>query len=164
MSTLFVMCGLPGSGKSTFLKNISKTYPNVEVISRDEIRFSLTKEDEQYFAHEDAVRKTLYDKINLALSKGKDVFVDQTSLNPGSRRLLLTSIHGYTACKAIVMDIGIKTCLERNKMRAGTRAYVPEYIIYNMAKSFRKPSIQEGFSNIFTIKEGEKFNNDLLFI
>lgn len=164
MNTLFVMCGLPGSGKSTFLKNIAKTYPNVEVISRDEIRFSITKEDERYFAHEDDVRKTLYEKINSALSKGKDVFVDQTSLNPASRRLLLSNIHGYTACKAIVMDIGVKTCLERNEKRAGTRAYVPRHVIHNMAKSFRKPSMKEGFSNIFTIKEGEEFNNDLLFI
>ena len=50
--TLWLMCGAPGSGKSWFAKNILKTDDTWQYISRDEIRFSLIKEGEDYFGKE----------------------------------------------------------------------------------------------------------------
>lgn len=55
MRELFIICGVPGSGKSTFLRNYVKESSSV-VISRDAIRFSLLKEDSDYFEYEPIVR------------------------------------------------------------------------------------------------------------
>ena len=46
------MVGIPGSGKSTWAKARCKNNPHAAYISRDEIRFSLLKDEEEYFAKE----------------------------------------------------------------------------------------------------------------
>ena len=64
MKCLYVMCGVPGSGKSTFIKNhlfdFVESEDYVVVVSRDDIRFSLLNTDEaisedKYFSKEDEV-------------------------------------------------------------------------------------------------------------
>ena len=52
---LYVMIGVPGSGKSTFIKN-NKKEKDIYV-SRDQIRFKYLKEGEPYFTHEKQVFK-----------------------------------------------------------------------------------------------------------
>ena len=50
MSRLIMMCGIPGSGKSTWIQNCKGFIGNdVVVVSRDAIRFSMLKEGEDYF-------------------------------------------------------------------------------------------------------------------
>ena len=51
---LYLMMGCPGSGKSTYLKTRFSQRP-LAVISRDEIRFSMVKENEEYFSRENEV-------------------------------------------------------------------------------------------------------------
>lgn len=38
---LYIMCGLPGSGKSEFVRNFKGFHPQVTVICRDDIRTDL---------------------------------------------------------------------------------------------------------------------------
>ena len=52
--TLYILSGCPASGKSTFGKKMSKI-TGIPIVSRDEIRFSLLKDDEDYFSHEEDV-------------------------------------------------------------------------------------------------------------
>ena len=81
MSDLYLMMGCPGSGKSTFLKNKIKNKDlECAIISRDEIRFSITKPDEPYFAHENEVCAAMWEKINVELANGKNVFVDHHTM------------------------------------------------------------------------------------
>ena len=40
-STLYVMIGVPGAGKSTFARNVLKNINNAMYVSRDSIRYSL---------------------------------------------------------------------------------------------------------------------------
>lgn len=47
MANLILMCGVPGSGKSTWAKQHLK--PSDVYISRDEIRFSLVAENGRIF-------------------------------------------------------------------------------------------------------------------
>lgn len=154
MANLYLMCGTPGSGKSTFLKEHIKENNSV-IVSRDAIRFSIVKPDEEYFSHEDEVTKTLWKQINEALAAGKDVFVDQTSLTPRSRKWLLQHVEGYRYANLVWIDETLETCLERNEMRRGTRAYVPENAIRRMYNQFIEPSLDEGFDYIFRYNSKE---------
>ena len=124
MKNLFIMCGLPGAGKSTLLKTTIKQANSV-IISRDAIRFSLVRPDEEYFSHEDEVTATFWEQINTALAEDKNVFADQTSLTPRARKWLLDHVHGYEKVHIIWVDADLESCLERNENRKGTRAYVP---------------------------------------
>ena len=149
MNDLYIMCGVPGAGKSTFLKNKIKSNKGV-VISRDKIRFSLVKPDEPYFSKEKEVTKILWDEINKELEAGHTVFVDQTSLTRKSRKWLLTHITSdYNHINLIWIDESLETCLKRNEQRKGTRGYVPRESIINMHNNFEKPSLDEGFYRIF---------------
>ena len=49
--TLYLMSGIPASGKSTYAHKLAEKTGAV-YISRDEIRFSLLKDEEDYFTHE----------------------------------------------------------------------------------------------------------------
>ena len=149
MGDLYLMCGLPGSGKSTFLKNRVKNKEKSAIISRDEIRFALVKPEEEYFSHENEVYTELWKKINEALTVKKDVFIDQTSLTPKARKWLLSHVHNYNYANLIWIDEDLNTCLERNELRKGTRSYVPRGVIRRMAAQFVEPSLNEGFDYIF---------------
>ena len=146
MATLFVMCGLPASGKSTFIKN--KANSNIVVVSRDEIRFSFIRyKPYKYFAYEDQVKRIFWEKINAALAEGKDVIADQTSLTIGSRKSLLKHVSGYDDVVLIWIDTDFETCYKRNAKRKGIEK-VPPNTLKSMRDSFNTPSLNEGFSRI----------------
>lgn len=154
-TNLYLMCGVSGSGKSTFLKNHVKKNDNIVIISRDAIRFSIVKANEGYFSREKDVLAALWKQINEALAAGKDVFVDQTSLTPRSRKWLLQHVEGYTYANLIWIDEDLETCLERNEMRKGTHSYVPQNVIRRMYEQFVEPSLDEGFDYIFRYNSKE---------
>ena len=155
MGDLYIMCGVPGAGKSTFLKeHINKEKDSV-IISRDAIRFSIVKPDEDYFSHENEVLTIFWKQINEVLAENKDVFVDQTSLTPKARKWLLQHVEGYEHANLIWIDEDIETCLERNEMRRGTRAYVPKSVIRRMNEQFIEPSLEEGFYRIYRYNSKE---------
>lgn len=131
---LYISCGVPGSGKSTFLKKVAKK--NESVISRDEIRFALLKEGEEYFSHEKEVFKQFVNIIADHINSGLNVYADATHLNYASRKKLTDALL-EAGCKpadiqAIYFDIPLNICLERNEKRAGTKAYVPRGVIRRM--------------------------------
>jgi len=143
--TLWLMCGAPASGKSWFAKNkLMKGY-GWDYISRDEVRFSIIKNDEEYFSHETAVFNEFVGKIAIALDWGHDnVIADATHLNWGSRRKLLQALSKNCVLEdvdviPVVIDAKLEDILERNKLRDG-RARVPEETIRRMYSSISDPA------------------------
>lgn len=140
---LYIMVGCPGSGKSTYAK---KNLPDALYVSRDEIRFNLVKEDEDYFSKETEVFDTFITKINEGLRQSLDVVADATHLNRVSRLKLLASLEinkEKTEVIAVVMFTPLSICIERNENRKGTRSYVPKDVIEKMYHSFKTPSKYE---------------------
>ena len=85
MANIIMMCGLPGSGKSTYAKEHRGEHDLY--ISRDLIRFSMLEEGQEYFGKEKLVFDTFVNTINQALNIDsiKNIWVDATHLTPGSR-------------------------------------------------------------------------------
>ena len=159
MGKLFIMCGWPASGKSTFINKYVAEKTNAVVISRDKIRFSLLKEGDEYFKYEPIVEEMFYMGISKALALGFDVFADQSSISVAARRKLINRVSGYTEINAIWVYAPIEDCIARDVAREG-RARVGETVIRNMAEKFVEPSFQEKFSNIYKYST----NENLLFI
>lgn len=146
MSTLYILCGPSGCGKSTWRDEFIKDYNNrIHYVSRDEIRFSLVKEGEDYFSKE----KEVFDRFSQALAaelmNGFDVIADATHINKASRNKLIRAIDKFFTEYQIVYVIfqtDLKTCIEQNNKRTG-RMQVPEEVIKKMFKNFQLPNLDE---------------------
>lgn len=143
MSKLIIMCGIPGSGKSTWAKaHMSPVFD--EYVSRDEIRFRLVTEGEPYFSREDDVFKIFCQRIDMGLRSGATVWADATHLNMKSRLKLLYNLkYKPTEIEIVWMNTDYETAIERNEKRAGTRSYVPPEVIKNMLYSMAPPEFKE---------------------
>ena len=132
--TLFMMIGAPGSGKSYFAREkLHGLIENSDYISRDDIRFSLLKEGEPYFAHERATYDIFIKRIVDALMNHRNAIADAVHINWPSRRKLINNIKKYMDVTSIDIVPVIVTCsretaLERNSKREGL-ANVPDNVI-----------------------------------
>ena len=143
--TLYIMCGAPGSGKTWFAKNKLMKGRNWDYVSRDEVRFSIVKNNEEYFSHEKEVFNEFINKIADALCWGNDknIIADATHLNWGSRRKLIEALKRYAFMENIqiipvVVTASLKTILARNQLRNG-RERVPEDVIQRMLGRMNDP-------------------------
>lgn len=156
---VFLMCGVPGSGKSTWVRERIAKYGGYHV-SRDEIRFNLLdRYGGDYFSYEDEVINTFYKNINEILDNDEqcvDIYVDATHLTKTARMNVLRKIHKEKAYLiAVWFDTPLELCLYRNKLRTG-KAVVPDKTIEEMYNRARKPSIYD-FDEVWTINaDGDK--------
>lgn len=153
---LYLMVGVPGSGKSTYAKNILKD--GDIYISRDEIRYSLLTEGDDYFAKESEVVKTFIDNIDKSLVMEEycgDVYADATHLSPKSRAQVLNQLKNKDKVSVIYLDIPLNLILERNAQRKG-RALVPENVVRRMYNSIILPTKAEGIEELIVIDENQK--------
>lgn len=154
---LWLMCGAPGSGKSTWAKHKLKL--NDIWISRDQIRFHLLKEGEDYFSHENEVIDLFIRSIQANLNNGigENIYVDATHLNRKSRKNLLNKLNlENTEINCVYFNIPLEEVLKRNDKRTGLEK-VPSSVVKRMYYSIEFPTFEEGFNKIIEVDE---FNNE----
>ena len=159
MKNLYLMCGIPGSGKSYWIKeNKDKFKGTIKIVSRDQIRFSLLSDEDEYFSKEVDVWVEFIKEIIDGLKNYDNTIVDATHLNAPSRCKVLNAVGEYLGnvkITAIVVKAPIYTCIKRNDERTG-RALVPHSVIHRMHYQFDMPTTEEGFNDIIIINNSEK--------
>ena len=169
MKKLYLVCGTPGSGKSTWIAKQMKELPNSVCVSRDEERFKILREKGgAYFAFEKDVFHIFIAKINVAI-KNKEVeriFVDATHLTEKARKKVLNRLE-LEDVEIIPVNfmVPVRLCVRRNEKRKdledGLR-YVPRKTVREMARTFVPATDNEKYiySNIIYVdkfgKESEK--------
>lgn len=150
---LYVLVGCPASGKSYKAKTLKSE--GVEYVSRDEIRFSIIKEGEEYFSKERQVFRKFTEQIQSALDSGKSAIADATHINKASRAKLLNALRlKDVIVVAVFCDTPFEVCLQRNTEREGL-ARVPDDAMYSMLKWSSEPKKEEGFDLIIKLSEEE---------
>ena len=154
LGTLYMMCGVPGSGKTTWIKN---HMPKVAAhVSRDIIRFSMLGTDDEYFSKEVEVFNEFCNQIKENLEKRIDVYADATHLNASSRAKVLNKVKAYAKkINAICIEESLITCLNRNDEREGL-AFVPHNAIRRMFYQYNTPEKREGFDEIIIFNNLEE--------
>ena len=154
---LWILVGIPGSGKSTWVKNNLDKFSNSIIISRDNIRFHLTPEGQPYFINEQKVFQMYVDNINLALHQYENIFCDATHLNWSSRSKLINALtlNKNIRVNVLIFQTPLEECLRRNAQRSG-RACVPESAIRRMSASYKDPVEDPYDYNLIAIIEDDK--------
>lgn len=113
-------------------------------ISRDEIRFSLLADGEDYFAHENLVLETFIQTIDEALRSGAErVFADATHLNSKSRGKIIEYVGEQAKeVNVIWMKTPLMECYRRNAKREGL-SKVPKKVIKSMYDRLEVPTYEE---------------------
>lgn len=153
MKTLYLLCGIPASGKSTWARaHADATHIHV---SRDDVRNSILKDGEEHFSHEKQVYREWIKRIQNALDDPKieAVFADATHLNEISRSKTLWHLKLAPDTKVIpvVFDTPYETCYYRNRERKG-RAHVPNRVMWQMHENWAPP-LEGEYVKIEYVKE-----------
>ena len=139
---LWLLVGIPGSGKSTWVREQLNSECK-HWISRDAIRFEVVQEGEEYFSKEKKVFGLFASAVQADIDSNfiTDIYVDATHLNEASREKLLGRLKNLDKVNinAVLFNIPLEVCLERNAQRTG-RACVPETAIRNMYKNLTDPA------------------------
>lgn len=148
------MSAPPAAGKSSWVR--ANRIPNSEWISRDNVRFALVNEDEEYFSHEDEVFDTFINFINQTLDNPyiEAIYIDATHLNKKSRNKTLNKIHkkNIEELNCVYFSTPLKICMERNAQRTG-RERVPDSAMVNMYYAYLPPTAMEGYDHLYVVNE-----------
>ena len=143
MTKVYVMCGLPGSGKTTIARQIAADLDAV-VISSDSIREELYG-DESVQGNPSVVFDTLYSRAHAAIDDNLSVILDATNVKKRDRARVFKEFPDNEIA-AFVINTPVEVCKQRNGER---ERVVPEYVIDRMAKNFELPTREEGFVKIY---------------
>jgi predicted kinase len=136
MRTIFLLCGLPACGKSTFAKELLKKEPGRwKRVNRDDLRAMM--DDNSWSKTNEAFVVSVQNKIvRDALAEGFDVILDNTHLVPATVNKIHKLAESVGDVKVIkrAFNVSVEECLKRNALRIGY-AKVPDKVINDMARA-----------------------------
>ena len=141
MKKLFMLVGLPASGKSTCGKRLAES-EDALIVSSDEVRKELLGNENDQTNNED-VFKEVENRIIKGL-KERNVIYDATNISFKKRLNFLQRIKNAEKI-AIIIATPYDECIERNNKR---ERKVPEDVIKRMYYNFYIPQYYEGFDEI----------------
>ena len=149
MAILYVMIGIPGSGKTTYAKNIK----DAVVVSSDEIRYEITGSYSN-MNYNSIVFNKMEKRIKKLLEEEKDVVYDATNITRWKRQHIVHTLKYSSNIRVvfIFMNTRLKICLERNEQK-GERM-TPENVLADMFLKLEKPSrIYEQCDDLLIVNE-----------
>lgn len=153
MNKLFVLVGVPGSGKSTWVNN--QVWSNdCTVVSTDEFVEDYAKEvgstySEVFEDYMPTAVKLMADKVVRAREMGRDIIWDQTSTTPQSRTRKFNMLPDYYKIAVVFKTPPAAELQKRLTSRPGKK--IPWEVVSQMAQQLEAdpPSVEEGFDEIW---------------
>lgn len=150
MPKLYVLVGVPGSGKSTWVSN-QKWAENCVYISSDKHIENYAAEqgktyNEVFKNYATTAVSLMLDDVVAARNEGKDIIWDQTSVNIKSRKKKFTMLPDYYHI-AVVFPTPEPEEHARRLNRPGK--HIPKDVLQSMIDTFVMPTEEEGFKEIW---------------
>ena len=155
MNYLYMLVGVPGSGKSTWAKHQKWSNP-CSYISTDKHIDRWAEElgrdyTEIFSTFMPAAVELMAAEVIYARENNQDIIWDQTSTTVKSRSKKFDMLPDYYAIAVVFPTPGRLELDSRLSLRSGK--VIPVDVIDNMIQGYEPPTIQEGFKEIWTWKE-----------
>lgn len=153
MKTAYILVGVPGSGKSTWIKNQDWTQ-DCAIISTDyHVENYALSQNKTYSEVFEGYMPTAIDMmtndVTIARNNGLNIIWDQTSTTINSRRKKFKMLPDYRHI-AVVFETPSPTELtKRLNSRPGKN--IPLHVIDSMIKNFDYPTNHEGYDEIWFV-------------
>ena len=155
MPTLYMLIGVPGSGKSTWIKAQNFDWGRTTVASTDdEIEAMAVRAGKTYNdVFQDSIKNataSMMQKVHNALRSGMDVVWDQTNTTVKSRKQKLELFPASYRKVAVVFPTpGSVEWGRRLASRPGKN--IPDGVVASMNRGMQLPTAAEGFDEVITV-------------
>jgi predicted kinase len=151
MPKLYVLVGVPGAGKTTWIGHQDFNWDNTELVSTDrfvEQYADVNKKtyNEVFEAYMPTAVKLMAAQVVAARAAGKDIVWDQTSTTVKSRMKKFNMLPDYEAIAVVFNTPELTELNLRLKSRPGKN--IPSSVMVQMIRGFEMPTLSEGFSEI----------------
>jgi len=151
MSKVYVLVGVPGAGKSTWVENQlwakDCVYVSSDQLIEEEAACQGKTYDEIFKGYVNTAVFLMLEKVIAAREAGKDIIWDQTSVSVKSRKKKFSMLPDYEHI-AVVFDTPSRDELERRLAnRPGKN--IPWEIVSSMINNFEMPTEEEGFNEVW---------------
>ncbi len=151
MATIHVMVGIPGSGKSTFARTLSKE-KGYKIISSDNIR------DQHPEFNQSEVFKELYKEVSDEIKVGRDVILDATNSTKAVRAKIKEQLSVYDITYDLVayyFPITYDACYKRIEARnsLGIDRYFPLDVLKHYYDNITIVEEDEGYKMVNVLEQ-----------
>jgi predicted kinase len=146
--TLILLCGIPGSGKTTYSEKYIKENPNTVHLSSDKIRAELWG-NEATQGDNNEVFSLMQSRAIEALNNGQSVVYDATNITRKDISYIIALCPKFAKIECHIIWSPIETCIERDATRDRT---VGKEVIDRILKRFQAPFVDEGIDEIKIVK------------
>lgn len=158
MARLYLMYGIPASGKSTFAKQIEGAYR----LNRDQLREMMFPWKKYNSSREKAVKEIQYTAARALLQSGRDVVIDDLNIHRVTRQRwfeLAKEVNPKTRVIVVKMKTPINVAWDRNK---GRDAIVPELDMRRLIATYKSEPVEEDNLKYYEIIEAVPVRKDLI--
>jgi len=151
MPTAYILIGVPGSGKTTWLRNQDWAKDCAYVSTDIWVELEAERQNKTYT---EIFEEYMPRAVNLmaaqvidAREQGRDIVWDQTSTTLASRARKFRMLPDYRMV-AIVFDTPEKNELQR-RLASRPGKEIPDHVLEKMLADWEEPTEQEGFDEIW---------------
>ena len=153
MPTLYMLIGVPGAGKSTWIKN--RTWADkTTVVSSD--RFIDEEAERQGKTYNEVfseyvkiATKLMENHALVAQANGLDIIWDQTNTSIKSRKAKLAMLPGYEKIAVVFKTPDAEELARRLASRPGKS--IPDNVMRSMIDNLQAPSEEEGWKEVWYV-------------
>jgi predicted kinase len=151
MKTLYMLIGVPGSGKSTWLKN-QPWMKDCTVISSDDLIEAYAESqgktyNEVFDEYAKTAMKLMNDNAVDAIANNKNIIWDQTNVSVKSRTSKLKMFKDYYKV-AVAFKVPDDAELKK-RLASRPGKPIPDFVMKNMIASYAIPTYDEDFDEIW---------------
>lgn len=148
---IFILIGLPGSGKSTWVKErLQNATRPTTVVSSDDIleawgrEYGLNYSEAFSQINHHWLKSQVNKTFDEAVARGDDIILDRTNMSAKARNAFLSRTKPNTKKTAVVFSVPHDVLMQRLKNRAeATGKTIPGKVITDMMAMYNPPTTKE---------------------